>query len=88
VVDGTWQQPLWQTNSQLVVAYTGNESSILPLTLIWREDQYVSFLVGEDGGNTSIVDVSHLMLVSWKIDVSGLKGQAKCSAYTNAESAP
>ncbi len=66
---------------QSVIAIPNTSSdSILPMMLIWHDQNYAQFLVGDDTENMSAIDVSQLELVSWEVYASGAKGETTCSA--------
>jgi len=59
-------------------ADTDTSATVLPLTLTWSPERYVSYLIGDDENNRSTVDATHLNLQSLRVHVSGVKGKAVC----------
>jgi hypothetical protein len=63
----------------LVTAHTGFSDSVLPLNLLWDDDQYIVFYLDEIE-DMSVLDISPHALATWQAVVSGVKGSGDCDS--------
>jgi len=78
-----WRHELVITDSKgresVVTAHTGLSDSVLPMNLLWDNDQYIVFYVGEVE-NMSMLDISQHALATWRAVASGVKGSGDCDS--------
>ena len=63
-----------------ITAHTGTTESILPMNMVWDDDDYVLFYVGEDLDDLSAIDSSKYTLTQWEVNASGVKGSGDCDS--------
>jgi hypothetical protein len=82
--DQDWRHQFMITGSEgresVIAAYTGLSDSVLPMHLLWDDDGYIVFYVGELE-NMSMLDVSQYPLVKWQVTTSGVKGSGDCDSF-------
>ena len=90
--DHDWRHELQIVNSDdrlsFITAHTGRSDSVLPMNLMWDDDQFIVFYIGDDVEYMSMVDVTGHSLKRWEVIASGVKGSGDCDSRLVGQDGP
>ena len=55
------------------------------MNMMWDDDRYVLFFVGDDVDNLSTIDASTYSMSRWEVNASGVKGSGDCDSLILGE---